>query len=251
MKLPSGKRFGQSEHELALAVFFSFFLHAAVVFVALFLHFSVFPKTVIPPAYQVKLVGPPKELVTPTAAELPKKEEAPPAPKPLPAPKKEAVEVKKVAPKKDAMPDLGRPKQKLAPVEQTNAKEEEPRQSPSRPSVPAGGHPAAGIKSEGVAVNPSSGEFKFPSYLATIHFNIERNWNPPPGVKGIKAKVQFSILRSGLVVKNNISLIESSGNFYFDQAAIRAILMSSPFPQMPEDFSRPSLDLSVDLIKQE
>jgi len=46
-------------------------------------------------------------------------------------------------------------------------------------------------------------------------------------------------------------LEESSGNFYFDQAAMRAILSSSPFPPLPDDFSQEFALFSVDLMENE
>jgi outer membrane biosynthesis protein TonB len=44
-----------------------------------------------------------------------------------------------------------------------------------------------------------------------------------------------------------VKLQDSSGNFYFDQAAVRAILLSSPFPPMPEDFYKDFAVFSVDM----
>jgi TonB family protein len=146
------------------------------------------------------------------------------------------------ASKKGAMPELDLRKQKPEQPEPALPNEE---------PAPVVDVAKPGGKADGVAVSPSTEEFKFPSYLATIRQNIERNWNPPPGAKGNKAKVQFTILRSGWVVKSDMKLTASSGNFYFDQAAMRAILQSSPFPQMPDDYPKQSLDLSVDLMEQE
>jgi colicin import membrane protein len=264
MKLPSGKRSGKSEHELARAVFVSFFLHAAIVFVALFLHFSVFPKTVLPPAYQVKLVGPPKELVetsappknelvpTPEAAP-PKKEIMPAAAKPSPMPKKAAAELKKSAPKKEASPGPGHLKQKSAPLAQTKANETVPKEStavPSAPVAPAGVSLAAGKQSEGVVVSSSSHDSKLAPYFRIITNRIEMNWNPTPGVKGVKVKVTFRVLRSGRVFGDAI-IEQSSGNVYFDLAAKRAILSSSPFPPMPDDFYKDYAELTVDFIPVE
>jgi TonB family protein len=262
MKLPSGKRFGQSEHELALAVFFSFFLHAAVVFVALFLHFSVFPKTVIPPAYQVKLVGLPKELVSAPAAappknELvpapevapPKKEVMPAAAKPSPMPKKAAVELKKSAPKKDALPDLGHLKQKPSPLEQTKSKVTVPKESAAVPSAPAEGSPAAGKQSEGVAVT-SQQDFKYAWYLVNVSEKIRQNWNPPLDMNDAKARVIFKVNRSGWVIAVQLDNEHSSGSFTFKQAAVRAIHASNPFPPLPEEFFKQSLEFSVDLIPE-
>jgi TonB family protein len=85
--------------------------------------------------------------------------------------------------------------------------------------------------------------------VAIVRDKVERNWNPPPGAKGAKVKVVFRILRSGRV--GDSRLTESSGNFYFDQAAMRAILSSSPFPPLPEGFFKDSEVFSVDLVERE
>lgn len=104
MMLPSGKRFGQSDYELAIAVFISCLLHAAVVFAALFLYFWEGPITVLPPVYQVKLVAQPGEPApapaSAAAPEPPKQEAAPKPVKLLPKLKKAAAKPEKAAPKK-------------------------------------------------------------------------------------------------------------------------------------------------------
>jgi TonB family protein len=108
---------------------------------------------------------------------------------------------------------------------------------------------AAGKKQESVAVASTTSEFKFPPYLAIVRDKVERNWNPPPGAKGAKVKVTFRVLRSGRV--GEATLQESSGNFYFDQAAMRSILASSPFPPLPEGFFKEYETFSVDLMEKE
>jgi len=62
-------------------------------------------------------------------------------------------------------------------------------------------------------------------------------------------KVVFRVLRSGRV--GEAKLQEASGNFYFDQAAMRAILASSPFPPLPEGFFKEYETFSVDLMEKE
>lgn len=239
-----GTRIGQSGHELALAVLFSFFLHALLVVGSVLIYVVVIPKALVPVSYRVKLVGLPSDLSRPSREEAPK-QTAKPEPAKAARKTKQAAQRPASAPmKKGAMPELGQRKQKPEPPKQA----EEPVEEPAAPPATT---PKSGGKAEGVAVSSSSGEFKFPSYLATIRQSIERNWNPPPGAKGITAKVQFTILRSGWVVKNDLKLAASSGNFYFDQAAMRAILQSSPFPQMPDEFPKQSLELSVDLMEKQ
>lgn len=254
MKSPSRKRPEQSEYTLALAVLYSFFLHAAIVAVVLFLHFLVIPKAVLLPSYQVKLVGPPKESVpTPAAVPAPPTKEAmPETAKPAPKLKKAAVEVKKAAPKKASMPDLTRQKKTPVPVEQTKVNDATPQKSPASPSVPVPieGPATTGKKSEGVVVSSSSDDSKLAPYFSALTNRIQMNWNPPQGVKGVKAKVTFRVIRSGRVF-GDATIVQSSGNTYFDLAARRAILSSSPFPPVPDDFYKEYAEFTVDLIPEE
>lgn len=254
MKLPSRKKPEQSGYPLALAVFYSFFLHAAVVAVVLLLHFLVFPKAVLLPSYQVKLVGPPKESApTPAAAPVPPKKEAiPETAKPAPKLKKAVVEVKKAAPKKASMPDLTRQKKTPAPVEQAKVNEATPQKPPASPTVPVEGPASAGKKSEsvGVDVTPRQ-DFKYSWYIVNVSEKIKQNWNPPSGSKDAKARVIFKINRSGWVLAVRLDDEHSNGSFTFKQAAYRAIQASNPFPSLPDEFFQQSLEFTVDLIPEE
>lgn len=246
MKLPSRKRLGQSDFDLAFAVFYSFFLHAAVIFIALLVHYLVIPKTFMPVAYHVKLVGQPREIAPAPAAEpaLPKKEPASDPVKPAPKPKKAAAEPKKTAPRKDSVPELARQKP-------TASQQKKPGPAPAStaPPAPPIGAAQSGDKAEGVAISAASQQYQSDPYLNTIRGKIAQNWNPPPGVRNMRVKAQFSILRSGRIGDPKLEL--SSGNFYFDQAAMRAILSSSPFPPLPETFYQESVMFSVDLMQKE
>jgi len=256
MKLFTGKRVGQSSPELAAAVFFSFLIHTIILFAAVFLYMNAAVRAILPPVYQVALVNPmPTEappIVTPLpgiAPAVPKKIEPPKASKP-------AAKVKKAAPKKStapakkiALPELSRPK--TEPVKQLKETAE-----PLKPGTAVTEHPAGPVapaapaaKSEAVAVAAPQQDFKFPPYLAIIREKVEQHWNPPPGEKGMKVKVQFRLLRSGRVGDSNLE--KSSGNFYFDQAAMRAILSSSPFPPLPDEFPKESAVFAVDLMSED
>jgi colicin import membrane protein len=259
MKLTSGKRLSrtrpeQSGYTFALAVFYSFFLHATVVVVVLLLQFLLIPKAVFLPSYQVKLVGPPKESAsTPAAVPAPPKKEAmPETAKPSPNLKKAVVAVKKAAPKKDGLPDLTKQKKTPAPVEQTKVNDATPQKSPASPSVPVSveGPATTGKKSEGVVVSSSSDDSKLAPYFSALTNRIQMNWNPPQGVKGVKAKVTFRVIRSGRVF-GDATIVQSSGNTYFDLAARRAILSSSPFPPVPDDFYKEYAEFTVDLAPEE
>jgi TonB family protein len=242
MRLLTGTMIGQSRGELAAAVSFSLVIHVIVISGALFLSLYVRTRVYIPPSYQVKLVDLPADvplaspsMSAPPAAAPPPKHRQPappraarakPAPVPQPAPRPAAAP-------KHAMPELAAEKPKKEPAA-------------AEPQAPSA---ASAKKQEAVAVTTGSQEFQFPPYVAIVRDKVERNWNPPPGARGAKVKVVFRVLRSGRV--GEARLAESSGNFYFDQAAMRAILASSPFPVLPDGFFKDSEVFSVDLMEKE
>jgi protein TonB len=228
-------------------------MHAAVVAAALLFTMAVTPKIHVPPFYMVKLVGQPVERTAPAAAP-PAPPAAPPAPpaaqageKPKPTTKQSAPKPIKAAPNKGALPEL--PGKKTKP---SLPKQAEPQAAPTEqataPSTTAPGKPGARV--EGVTVSSSSEDFKFPFYMAIISDKINRNWNPPPGARAMKAKVQFTVNRSGMI-SGPPNLVESSGNFYFDQAAMRTIQQANPFPPMPEEFYKQTATFSVDLMPKD
>lgn len=257
MRLSHGRKIGQSGNELVLAVLFSFFLHAALVALALFVIFAVHPKIYVPLFYEVKLVGlnAPASPAPPSPAAAapspPKPEAAAAREKPNQLTKKVPAQQVRVSPNKETLPAVSPEKQKVHP--QTPAKTEAKPAEPAAPAAPVaapstpGGKP--GGKTENVAVSSSSEELKLSPYLALVRDKIQQNWNPPPGVATAKAKVEFTVLRSGRV--GDAKLLASSSNFYFDQAAVRAILMSSPFPPMPEGFYKDYAVFTVDLQENE
>ncbi|MHB8843230.1 MAG: cell envelope integrity protein TolA [Nitrospirota bacterium] len=246
MKLLTGKRIGQSGGELSAAVLFSFIIHIIFFSAALLLAFKGSPlRTVAPPSYRVKLVDIPPDIANlpPTMAE--------PAAPPVPPPPVEKPQVKQPikAPAKASARPAGKPsppaavsKDAMPELDQKKA-EKKTADEDARPSE------SAGKKQESVAVASTTGEFRFPFYLAIVRDKVERNWNPPPGAKGSKVKVKFKVLRSGRVGEVNIQ--ESSGNTYFDMAAQRAIDNSSPFPRLPEGFFKEYEVFSVDLMEKE
>jgi len=258
-----GRKIGQSGNELVLAVLFSFFLHAALVAFALFIIFIVHPKVYVPLVYDVRLVGLnapalPASSSPAAAAPAPPKPEAVPArEKPNQLMKKAPAQHGKVFPNKEALPAFSPEKPKALP--QTPAKTETKPPAHAAPAAPvAPAAPAAapsapagkpGGKTENVAVSSSSDELKLSPYLGLVRDKIQQNWNPPPGVTAAKAKVEFTVLRSGRL--GDTKLLASSGNFYFDQAALRAIQMSNPFPPMPEGFYKDDAVFTVDLQENE
>jgi outer membrane biosynthesis protein TonB len=248
MKLLTGKRIGQSGGELTTAILFSFIIHIIFFFAALFLIVQGPPRFVVPPSYRVKLVDLPPDAANllPTMSE---QAAQPPAPAHVAQPQvkqqAKAAARSKAAPKptppvavsKDAMPELDQTKQPKKTVEEPVT---------DQPPV------AAGKKQETVTMQAPS-EFSAGSAFEWYSYNVRRkitsNWKHPVVPKGTKTKVVFTVLRSGIAVQ--VKLEDASGIFAYDQASLRAIQMSSPFPALPEDFLKPSVVFSVDLLPEE
>lgn len=231
MKLATGTRIGQSRQELIPAVIFSFFLHVFLFFLALFLYSHVQPRAFIPPAYRVKLVALPADL----AAQTTQAE----APAPQPEKKKERKMVSKPKPSEARKSDMAG----LKP-----SREQAKTPEPSVETVPETPAPAGAGTAGGVAVSTPE-DFKFAAYGSIIREKIRSRWHPQEGMRGLKATVAFRILRSGRVGESHLAA--GSGNFYFDQAAMRAILSSSPFPPLPDEFPRQHADFVVDLTPRD
>ncbi len=254
MKLASGKRIGQSGSELGTAALFSFFLHA-ILFAAALFYLQGAPKKQIPLFYEVKLVGlpsAPEEVAARPASQpaLPKPPAAPKAKKPAPKARK-APARKAPAP----MPRLAKPQQRPAApaaMPEAPASREAPEAAAPAPAPAAGsaGEQQA-AKSEGVAVTTPQQDFKYAWYLNQVRDKISQNWRPPPDAPDAKARVIFSINRSGWVGEVSLDAEHSTGTFGFKQAAIRAIRASNPFPSLPEEFSKQTLEFSVDLMAEQ
>src|SRR5579859_1543048 len=80
----------------------------------------------------------------------------------------------------------------------------------------------------------------FGPYLARVVFSVRRNWysvipiSAQMGQKG-RVAIVFEIIKDGSVPQ--LRLVGSSGSEPLDRAALSAINMSNPFPQLPADFT--------------
>jgi competence protein ComEC len=86
----------------------------------------------------------------------------------------------------------------------------------------------------------------FGSYLQNTVAMVKRNWYakmPKDARAGAKGKVVavFRVLRDGNIEK--VSLVASSGNDLFDQAAVNAINAANPLAPLPAQFRGPYIDL--------
>jgi outer membrane biosynthesis protein TonB len=90
-----------------------------------------------------------------------------------------------------------------------------------------------GSKFGSAAVDNAS--FDYPYYFVQAFGKIERNWSNPVGAnQPLSCVVYFKIIRSGTIMDPVVET--SSGVPAYDRACLRAVVASSPLPQLPTDF---------------
>ncbi len=88
------------------------------------------------------------------------------------------------------------------------------------------------------------------SYLSLIRKKIEKNKKYPiiarkMGIEGV-TNIEFTIRKGGLI--SNLKILKSSGSSILDNAAINAIKLTSPFPQIPAKLKLNKITLKLSLI---
>lgn len=236
-------------------LFLSGLFHAgmAVVLLALALTRSIHPFG--PQVYRVDLVTLPHPAPAPV-----KETPAPPVQKPPPRPKV-AVKKSPVLPP----PKTNKPAATIPPPAKKPPKAPEPAPEPETATEtppPAPSAPPAAPSTENLsAVAPvpklETGiqvpDFKFPYYTENIRRKIEMFWAPPPVDSEADAKeavVGFVLYPNGKIGDPKIE--KSSGNPYFDQAALRAVYLANPLPPFPKGLHEASLTIhfSFALVKK-
>jgi TonB family protein len=111
----------------------------------------------------------------------------------------------------------------------------------SRVEKPAGTQAGEGRQGQGTGpvttgdVALDVADFPFAYYISTVKRKIAANWQVPGGSsEAVHCRVYFRIARSGSI--DGASVENSSGNFLFDQAALRAVVQADPLPPLPGGF---------------
>jgi TonB family protein len=83
----------------------------------------------------------------------------------------------------------------------------------------------------------TDGDFRWAYYLAAIRNKIGAAWVPPPGLGGrrVHASVYFRISKEGEVSVARVE--DGSGNAFFDQTAMRALLAVGRMPPLPAGYN--------------
>lgn len=88
------------------------------------------------------------------------------------------------------------------------------------------------------AMTLNASDFPFAWYLSRVQAKVTERW-AGKALPGQQPVAVFEINREGQV--SRLAIEKSSGNSYYDQAALRAITDANPFPPLPAEFPGPSL----------
>src|SRR5437879_12351721 len=194
--------------------------------------------------------------------EMPPRAEEPTPPRPLPAgpPRREASRdlPARELPARDLpardLPDQGvpprapglpRPSDKELPTV-ASTRTPAPAPAPTPAPVPAPAAPPLGQRTgspQGVgALTLNVTDFPYAWYIAAIHRKIKERWDGY-ALAGQQPAVVFEIARDGGL--RGVRVDKTSGNPYYDQAAVRAVTEANPFPPLPTDFTKAVLTVGL------
>ena len=159
----------------------------------------------------------------------------PPEPTPVAEPAPERVEP---AAEEGVRLEQKKPK----PAKQQPKPPEPPREKPptEAPRIVLPYAPVAGGLSGQVGVDESNFEFAY--YLQQVRTLVGRNFVAPAGsAGGTRTEVHFRIARDGTI--SELRIATSSGNAVFDQATLRALIVTAKLPPLPLGFSGSSLGI--------
>lgn len=132
-------------------------------------------------------------------------------------------------------------------AEKTAVKPNPAAEKPKRETETPPGAAEGSSASSGTSLSIDVLEFPFPQYLSLLQYRVERQWQPPvTDSEVISSIVFFTISREGKLGK--AILEKSSGNFSFDQAALRAVYSADPFPPLPPEAALTSLGVHFEFV---
>lgn len=104
-----------------------------------------------------------------------------------------------------------------------------------KPGEATTGPAAVGAPGLSAEVGVDDPNFEFTYYLISLRNRIGQNWSAPAGLvtsgKPVRAVVYFRIARDGSLAEPKLE--EASGIAFFDQSAMRAVIVSNPVVPLP------------------
>ncbi|HEX3179203.1 MAG TPA: TonB family protein [Methylomirabilota bacterium] len=104
------------------------------------------------------------------------------------------------------------------------------------PPVPIGRRDGSPAGAGAMTLNAT--DFPYAWYLSRVQAKVTERWSGK-ALPGQQPVAVFEINRDGQV--GRLSIEKSSGNSYYDQAALRAIAEANPFPPLPAEYTEPTL----------
>ena len=170
---------------------------------------------------------------------------APPreAPKPVPAPSLPApsLPTAKSLPPRTTVPRPGEKElPSLATPPSGRPQGEKTAESPRPQETASLGAPTGSVTGSG-ALTLDVGDFPHAWYLRQVLQKVEQEWQRQnqPSDPQQKPQIYVEIQRDGSIGPPAIH--KSSGNAFYDNAALRAVMAAGPFPKLPDDWTKPSL----------
>lgn len=135
------------------------------------------------------------------------------------------------------LPSLPEKRKKVELTERIVKKKKRIKKKPKKPKKPEKKTIRSKSLPRGSAKVRLEGEkFTDDFYLNLIISKIGSNWiNPVRGGKRLSTVIYFKIARDGTIFDAKVE--KKSGSLLFDQAALRAVLVSSPMPPLPDSYS--------------
>lgn len=209
--------------------------HATVAIMLIVLPLPFRRALFLPPVYQVNLVtlpSPPEEVKAPEPPKAPEITKPKVVSKPLPELKKSPRELAK--------------KETVTP---TPEKSKPPGAKTSKAAAIKSKEEIASVPSITATAAVEAPDFKFPFYLKLLQGKISSVWSPPAIEIGQESKevvISFILMTTGKI--QEIQVEKSSGNTFFDQAALRAVYMANPLPPLPRGFRDPNLKVHFSFV---
>jgi protein TonB len=235
----------------------SIILHALVIALALIAPDFGDGKTIEPgEVIQVSLVSFP-EMPAGEEVSLPQSEEPIVQPQPSTPPPVEEDIAELPVTRPDIQPEAPVepqpiPEETAEPAEEPAPEETAPPETQQRPAA----GPTEEEGNEEIHVPPTAGSsplagatidnrsFNYPYWFTQAFNKILRNWrNPVSSDIPIVCVVNFRVIKSGRVI--DLRVVESSGIPSFDDACLRAVEKSSPFPPLPRQFADEVIGLTL------
>ena len=138
------------------------------------------------------------------------------------------------------------PQKKLKVKEEPVAKKPQPEEKQETKPQAA---PKAQPSGYSGSISVDMTRFPYAYYTNLIVRKIGRYWQWANEFGKLKSVVYFKILKDGNV--SEVSLKDSSGDNLFDEQAMRAVNMASPFPPLPEGYAENDLGVYFEFTYRE